>query len=251
MKNDLTRYLLRDNFKSTVIITAIIAAVVSLILSVLAIWIGDAASEEKIHNVVTVVLIIWSAFVCSMGVGIMGINMSIFMNRSRKTAVKSIFLTVFLCMLVCSAVALAAEGVIAGVSSTTGFGYLFRPLVKVFDITDVNTDFLGIVISYAFNVLLFYTVSVAALFLIAASMKFGKWFWIGWWIVYMLIMVAGKSIVKALYTFANDVLGGSGYAKLAAIMLAAAVFSVLDILLIRKTELKKSALMWAQNARRA
>ena len=79
MKNELTRYLLKDNFKSNVIISSIIAAVVCLIFSVLAICIGDAASDEKIHNIVTVVLIIWSAFVCSMGVGIMGINMSIYM----------------------------------------------------------------------------------------------------------------------------------------------------------------------------
>ena len=250
MKNELTRYLLKDNFKSNVIISSIIAAVVCLIFSVLAICIGDAASDEKIHNIVTVVLIIWSAFVCTIGVGIMGINMSIFMNRSRKTAVKSIFLTVLLCILVCSGIALAAEGVIAGVSKATGFGYVFRPLVKSFGITDVNTDFFGIVISYLFNVLLMFTVSVASLFLITASMKFGKWLWIGWWIFYMLIMTAGKSVIMSVSRFIRGT-ASPGFVLLALIAVTAVVFTALDILLIKRIELKKSALMWASGVRRA
>lgn len=248
MKNELTKYMMNEHFKSNVIWSAIISAAVSLVFIILALCVGDAGSDEKLHNFVTIIIMIWSAFVCSIGIAITGINMSINMNRSRKTAVKAMFITVLATVLTCSAIALAAEGIIALVSHSTGFDYAFRPLLLSGDAAlGIDT----ILLSYGSNVLLYYAVSVASVFLVSISMKFGKWAWIGWWVIYMLIMSTGKSIITSIGSFAKDIFGSTGAAVLAILIITAVVFTAADILLIRKTELKKNALMWNSNARRA
>ena len=108
-----------------------------------------------------------------------------------------------------------------------------------------------IVGSYAADVLLFYALSVASLLFIAASMRFGKCVWIGWWVFYMLLLMTGKSVIRAVGGFAKDIFGSTGGAIIGTVLIAAVLFTVLDILLIRRVQLKKSALMWTQNARRA
>ena len=248
MKKDLTKYLMKENFTSTVLWTAIISTAVSLVFIILALCIGDTGDGEKLHNFVTLIVMFWSAFVCSIGVAIVGINTSIYMNRSRKTAAKAIIITIIASVLACSAIALAAEGAISLVSNSTGFGYAFRPLLLS---GDQAFGIKTVLVSYGFNVLLYYAVSVVSVFLVSISMKFGKWAWIGWWVIYMLIMSTGKSIITSIGSFAKDIFGSTGAAVLAILIITAVVFTAADILLIRKTELKKNALMWTSNARRA
>lgn len=248
MKNSITHYLTKEIVKSSVIISAILAGIVSLIFVILAFAIGATEDNGSVHNVVTILLLIWGAFVTPLGISISGVNMSIYMNCSRKAAIKAIFTAILLVCVLTSAIALAAEGLIAGVAHTKDFGYAFKPLFAAGHKGDIGISFLLIVGSYAMNVLLFYAVSVFSVFLVAASMKIGKWFWAGWWVVYMLLMVAGKSIVKALERFTTDLFGGSGASAIMCMaLLCAAVFTVLDILIIKKLELRKSALMWANH----
>lgn len=250
MKNDLTRYMLREHFKSSVLVSAVIAGFMSLFFIILALVIGET-DDKSVNNFITIILLVWGGFVSSIGAGINGINMSIYMNRSRKTAVKSIFTTILLICAVTAAIAVAAEGLAAGVAHTQGFGYAFRPLLYAGRETDTQIGFLTVICAYAFDVLALFAVSVASLFIVAASMAFGKWVWIGWWIFYMLLLMTGKSVIRAVGGFAKDIFGSTSGAVLVALLAAAVVFTVLDIMLIRRVQLKKSALMWTQNARRA
>ena len=110
MKNDLTKYMMKKNFKTNVIWSAIISAAVSLVFIILAVCIrGTADGEEELNNFATFIILFFSSFICSAGVCIVGINMSINMNRSRKTAVKAMFTTVIAAVVVCSGLALAAS----------------------------------------------------------------------------------------------------------------------------------------------
>ena len=173
MKNDLTKYMMKKNFKTNVIWSAIISAAVSLVFIILAVCIrGTADGEEELNNFATFIILFFSSFICSAGVCVVGINMSINMNRSRKTAIKAMFTTVIAAVVVCSGLALAAEVAIALVSNSTGFVYKFKPLFL-----SGNAEF-GIdtvLISYCVNVLLYYAVSVATIFIVCSTMKFGKW----------------------------------------------------------------------------
>lgn len=246
MKNDLTKYMMKKNFKTNVIWSAIISAAVSLVFIILAVCIrGTADGEEELNNFATFIILFFSSFICSAGVCVVGINMSINMNRSRKTAVKAMFTTVIAAVVVCSGLALAAEVSIALVSNSTGFVYKFKPLFL-----SGNAEF-GIdtvLISYCINVLLYYAVSVATMFIVCSTMKFGKWVWIGWWVIYMLLISAGKTIFRSVGGFAKDIFGSVGGAALAALIITAVAFTVADIMIIKKTELKKSALMWSNKA---
>ncbi len=246
MKNDLTKYMMKKNFKTNVIWSAIISAAVSLVFIILAVCIrGTADGEEELNNFATFIILFFSSFICSAGVCVVGINMSINMNRSRKTAIKAMFTTVIAAVVVCSGLALAAEVAIALVSNSTGFVYKFKPLFL-----SGNAEF-GIdtvLISYCVNVLLYYAVSVATIFIVCSTMKFRKWVWIGWWVIYMLLISAGKTIFRSVGGFAKDIFGSAGGAALAALIITAVAFTVADIMIIKKTELKKSALMWSSKA---
>lgn len=246
MKNDLTKYMMKKNFKTNVIWSAIISAAVSLVFIILAVCIrGTADGEEELNNFATFIILFFSSFICSAGVCVVGINMSINMNRSRKTAVKAMFTTVIAAVVVCSGLALAAEVAIALVSNSTGFVYKFKPLFLSGD-ADFGID--TVLISYCVNVLLYYAVSVATMFIVCSAMKFGKWVWIGWWVIYMLLISAGKTIFRSVGGFAKDIFGSVGGAALAALIITAVAFTVADIMIIKKTELKKSALMWSNKA---
>lgn len=247
MKNDLTRYMLREHFKSSVLVSAVIAGFMSLFFIILALVIGET-DDKSVNNFITIILLVWGGFVSSIGAGINGINMSIYMNRSRKTAVKSIFTMILLICAVTAAIAVAAEGLAAGVAHTQGFGYAFKPLLYAGRETDTQIGFLTVICAYAFDVLALFAVSVASLFIVAASMTFGKWVWIGWWVIYMLLISAGKTIFRSVGGFAKDIFGSAGGAALAALIITAVAFTVADIMIIKKTELKKSALMWSSKA---
>ena len=243
MKNGMTRYMLREHFKSSVLVSAVIAGFMSLFFIILALVIGET-DDKSVNNFITIILLVWGGFVSS-------IDMSIYMNRSRKTAVKSIFTTILLICAVTAAIAVAAEGLAAGVAHTQGFGYAFKPLLYAGSGTDTQIGFLTVIGAYAFDVLALFAVSVASLFIVAASMAFGKWVWIGWWIFYMLLLSLGKTVIRSIGGFAKDIFGSTSGAVLGALLTAAVVFTVLDVLFIRKVQLKKSALMWTAGARRA
>ena len=64
MKNDLTKYMMKKNFKTNVIWSAIISAAVSLVFIILAVCIrGTADGEEELNNFATFIILFPASFV--------------------------------------------------------------------------------------------------------------------------------------------------------------------------------------------
>ena len=155
MKNDLVRYTVKKGTVPNIVITAVVSAVIALVIIIIAAIFGDVDKDDKtIHNITTIFVMFWG-FISSLALCTASINSSICFNRSRKSAIKAVFVSLLMLTVVCSAVNLGIEAVIAGFSKTFDFNYSFTPLIKAFGVLNVNNDVGGILITYGFHMLLY------------------------------------------------------------------------------------------------
>ncbi len=251
MKNDLVRYTVKKGTVPNMIVTAVVSAVIALAVIIIAAIFGDVDKDDNtIHNITTAFVMFWG-FISSFAVCTASFNSSICFNRSRKSAIKAAFISLLISTVVCSAVNLGIEAVVAGFSKTFDFNYSFTPLIKAFGVLKVNNDVGGLLLAYGFHMLLYYLVSVTGMLIMCACMKFGKWAWIGFWGVYMLVFLLGKSVVKGFKEFTVNAFGSVGMTVLCLAIVLSALFTVLTILLMRKTELNKKTLLFGNGYRRA
>ena len=127
MKNDLMRYVLK---KSTIVqsfIAVCIAAVVSLgVIIFSAVFLDPPAREKALNNITTVPLAFWM-FISAVTVSSECANMSICLNRSRRSALKTVFASLLISTVVFAAVNFAAEALLSGVCPGLGLNYSFSP----------------------------------------------------------------------------------------------------------------------------
>ncbi len=245
----LLSYTLRTSFKKYVILTTAVTAGVIGFIALLAALVKDGADDKtKVSYIPTVVLTV-IGFIWTINLVNQSHTLSLCFNRSRKTALKSIFAVTFLNVLFSSVLVIASELAVTGIAEHFGFGYEFKPLMQVLGLMKYNGA-VDIIPALAFQLLFSCFVFAVAMFVMGMILRIGKWAWIGFWVFYMLLFFAGSEIVdvlkKASDSLGHDFLGGSGVAVLLAVL--SAVFIFLFIRLFRKSEMNNSFMGIAKNA---
>ena len=76
--------------------------------------------------------------------------------------------------------------------------------------------------------------------------KFGKKAWVGFWILYMLLIFSSDSLLNPFKKFASFIGVSTGVLALMGLILVSAAFTAAFVLLYRKTEPNKNAVGFAR-----
>lgn len=240
--------MLNRHMKKNMLIGTIIAGALCLIFFIAALVVRDGMSKNM-HNFTTVVLFFWGAFGATINLGIEGIQMSVCMNRSRKSAVRAIFLTIMLNVAFISALALITEASIAGFSKMFDFGYIFKPLVKVAGLSGSGTGIAGILIAWCYNMLICYLVAISLMLFISLTLNIGRYAWAALWIIYMIVITSAEEVLKSISKFLRKTIGYSTASVILAMLVLSIVLSVIAYLSLKRTQLKKNAILWNKSGR--
>ena len=222
MKNDICRFMFRHDLKKRLIVITIISAVVTGFLSALILIFGDSM-EGQPSNVLTII-----AFVYTFAIT--------FAIVAKKLAV----LIPYNAML-----AVACEYIVSKVSGSSSFVYEFKTFPSMLGLCG-SDGVTGVLAALGFTMLMLYAISVLAMLLITVIFRIGKYAWVGFWVLYMLLIFSSDSLLNPFKKFASFIGVSTGVLALMGIILVSVVFTVLFILLYRKTELNKSALGFAR-----
>ncbi|MBQ1903977.1 MAG: hypothetical protein II168_06390 [Ruminococcus sp.] len=244
MKNDLMRYVLKKTTIVQSFIAVCIAAVVSLgVIIFSAVFLDPPAKEKALNNITTVPLAFWM-FISAVTVSSECANMSICLNRSRRSALKTVFASLLISTVVFAAVNFAAEALLSGVCPGLGLNYSFSPLIKIFGIVKTGTDIAGLALAFAFQLLVYYCIGIAGALFMTVCLKCGKWAWVIFWLAYMTLLMFGRTIVSGLRSAASSMFSSTGAFVLCLLAVTSVVCTIVQIILARKLELNKNALMF-------
>lgn len=248
MKNEMTRYMLKKHLKKNMLIGTCIAGTICLMFFIIALVVRDGMHSDM-HNFSTAVLFLWGVFAATINLSTEGIQMSICMNRSRKSAVKAIFLTIILNIAFYSALALVTEAAIAGFSKAFDFSYIFKPMIKVAGLSGAGNGFTGILMAWCYNMLICCLVAVSLLLFISLTLNIGKYAWAAIWIIYMIVVTSAEDLFKLVSKFLRRTIGYTAVSVLCAMLILSVVLSVIAFITLKRTQLKKNALMWNRSGR--
>ena len=104
----------------------------------------------------------------------------------------------------------------------------------------------GVLAAFGFTMLIIYAISVLAMLLITVIFRIGKYAWVGFWVLYMLLIFSSDSLLNPFKKFASFIGVSTGVLALMGLILVSAAFTAAFILLYRKTELNKNAVGFAR-----
>lgn len=243
MKNDICRFMFRHDLKKRLIVITIISAVVTGFLSALILIFGNSM-EGQPSNVLTIIACFYT-FAITFAVAARVHGMELCFNRSRKTGMKAIFAELAVIIPYNAVLAVACEYILSKVSGSSSFVYEFKTFPSMLGLCG-SDGVTGVLAAFGFTMLMLYAISVLAMLLITVIFRIGKYAWVGFWVLYMLLIFSSDSLLNPFKKFASFIGVSTGVLALMGLILVSAVFTVLFILLYRKTELNKNAVGFAR-----
>ena len=243
MKNDICRFMFRHDLKKRLIVITIINAVVTGFLSALILIFGDSM-EGQPSNVLTIIACVYT-FAITFAIVAKAHGSELCFNRSRISGIKAVFAELLIVIPFNAVIAIACEFVLSKNSRDSIIWYEFKPFLSLLGLGSADGA-AGILASFGLMLLVLYAISMVAALIMTIIYKFGKMAWVGFWIVYMLLIFGADEFTKPFKKFASVIGVSTGVLALMGIILVSVVFTVLFILLYRKTELNKNALGFAR-----
>ena len=236
--------MLRHDLKKRFItFTAVCAGIVCLFSILFMIFTGGK-SDSDMSNVITVFACVYT-FVSVIGIVVKVHGMELCFNRSRISGIKAVFAELLIVIPFNAVIAIACEYVLSKNSRDSIIWYEFKPFLSLLGLGSADGA-AGILASFGLMLLVLYAISMVAALIMTIIYKFGKMAWVGFWIVYMLLIFGADEFTKPFKKFASVIGVSTGVLALMGIILVSVVFTVLFILLYRKTELNKNALGFAR-----
>ena len=243
MKNDICRFMFRHDLKKRLIVITIISAAVTGFLSALILIFGDSM-EGQPSNVLTIIAFVYT-FAITFAIVAKAHGSELCFNRSRKTGMKAIFAEIAVLIPYNAMLAVACEYIVSKVSGSSSFVYEFKTFPSMLGLCG-SEGVTGVLAAFGFTMLMIYAISALAMLLITVIFRVGKYAWVGFWVLYMLLIFSSDSLLNPFKKFASFIGVSTGVLALMGLILVSVVFTVLFILLYRKTELNKSALGFAR-----
>lgn len=246
MKNDILRYMLRHDLKKRFItFTAVCAGIVCLFSILFMIFTGGK-SDSDMSNVITVFACVYT-FVSVIGIVVKVHGMELCFNRSRISGIKAVFAELLIVIPFNAVIAIACEYVLSKHSGDSIIWYEFKPFLSLLGLGSTDGA-AGILASFGLMLLVLYAISMVAALIMTMIYKFGKMAWVGFWIVYMLLIFGADVFTRPFKRFAGFLGISTGMLALFSIIFAALLFTVLFVILYRKSEMGKSLLKFAKAA---
>ncbi|MBQ2580392.1 MAG: hypothetical protein II574_02040 [Ruminococcus sp.] len=243
MKNDICRFMFRHDLKKRLIVITIISAVVTGFLSALILIFGNSM-EGQPSNVLTIIACFYT-FAITFAVAARVHGMELCFNRSRKTGMKAIFAELAVIIPYNAVLAVACEYILSKVSGSSSFVYEFKTFPSMLGLCG-SDGVTGVLAAFGFTMLMLYAISVLAMLLITVIFRIGKYAWVGFWVLYMLLIFSSDSLLNPFKKFASFIGVSTGVLALMGLILVSAAFTAAFILLYRKTELNKNAVGFAR-----
>ena len=171
--------------------------------------------------------------------------MELCFNRSRKTGMKAIFAELAVIIPYNAVLAVACEYILSKVSGSSSFVYEFKTFPSMLGLCG-SDGVTGVLAAFGFTMLMLYAISVLAMLLITVIFRIGKYAWVGFWVLYMLLIFSSDSLLNPFKKFASFIGVSTGVLALMGLILVSAAFTAAFILLYRKTELNKNAVGFAR-----
>ena len=243
MKNDICRFMFRHDLKKRIIVYSVICAVVTGIISLVILIFGDSM-EGQPSNVLTIIACFYT-FAITFGIVSRVHGMELCFNRSRKTGMKAIFAEIAVLIPYSAMLAVACEYIVSKVSGSSSFVYEFKTFPSMLGLCG-SDGVTGVLAALGFLILALYAISVLAMLLITVIFRVGKYAWVGFWVLYMLLIFSSDSLLNPFKKFASFIGVSTGVLALMGLILVSAAFTAAFILIYRKTELNKNALGFAR-----
>ena len=238
--------MLRHDLKKRFItFTAVCAGIVCL-LSILFMIFTGGKSDSDMSNVITVFACVYT-FVSVIGIVVKVHGMELCFNRSRISGIKAVFAELLIVIPFNAVIAIACEYVLSKNSGDSIIWYEFKPFLSLLGLSSANGA-AGILASFGLLLLVLYAISMVAALIMTIIYKFGKKAWIGFWILYMLMIFGSNSIANPFNRLAGFLGISTGLLALIALIFVSVLFTVLFILLYRKSEMGKSLMGFARAA---
>ena len=233
----------RHDLKKRLIVITIISAVVTVFLSALILIFGNSM-EGQPSNVLTIIACFYT-FAITFAVAARVHGMELCFNRSRKTGMKAIFAELAVIIPYNAVLAVACEYILSKVSGSSSFVYEFKTFPSMLGLCG-SDGVTGVLAAFGFTMLMLYAISVLAMLLITVIFRIGKYAWVGFWVLYMLLIFSSDSLLNPFKKFASFIGVSTGVLALMGLILVSAAFTAAFILLYRKTELNKNAVGFAR-----
>ena len=243
MKNDICRFMFRHDLKKRIIVYSVICAVVTGIISLVILIFGDSM-EGQPSNVLTIIACFYT-FAITFGIVSRVHGMELCFNRSRKTGMKAIFAEIAVLIPYNAMLAVACEYIVSKVSGSCSFVYEFKTFPSMLGLCG-SDGVTGVLAALGFLILALYAISVLAMLLITVIFRVGKYAWVGFWVLYMLLIFSSDSLLNPFKKFASFIGVSTGVLALMGLILVSAAFTAAFILIYRKTELNKNAVGFAR-----
>lgn len=234
-----------DLKKKLIIVTAVCAGIVCLLGILFVIFRGEKVDNDM-SNMVTAFVCVYT-FVSVIGTVVKTHGMELCFNRSRRSGIKAIFAELLVMLPFNAALAVGCEYLLSKLSGGSIIGYDFKPVPSLLGLGSADGA-AGVLASFGFILLALYAISMVSTMIMTIIYKFGKKAWIGFWILYMLMIFGSNSIANPFNRLAGFLGISTGLLALIALIFVSVLFTVLFILLYRKSEMGKDLLGFARAA---
>ena len=235
----------RDLKKKLIIVTAVCAGIVCLLGILFVIFRGEKVDNDM-SNMVTAFVCVYT-LVSVIGTVVKVHGMELCFNRSRRSGIKAIFAELLVMLPFNAALAVGCEYLLSKLSGGSIIGYDFKPVPSLLGLSSADGA-AGILAAFGFILLALYAISMVSTMIMTIIYKFGKKAWIGFWILYMLMIFGSNTIANPFNRLAGFLGISTGLLALIALIFVSVLFTVLFILLYRKSEMGKSLLGFARAA---
>lgn len=244
MKNDICRFMFRHDLKKKLIIVTAVCAGIVCLLGILFMILRGEKVDNDMSNMVTAFVCVYT-FVSVIGTVVKAHGMELCFNRSRRSGIKAIFAELLVMLPFNAALAVCCEYVLSKLSDGSIIGYDFKPVPSLLGLGSADGA-AGVLAAFGFTMLMLYAISVLAMLLITVIFRIGKYAWVGFWVLYMLLIFSSDSLLNPFKKFASFIGVSTGVLALMGLILVSAAFTAAFILLYRKTELNKNAVGFAR-----
>ena len=234
-----------DLKKKLIIVTAVCAGIVCLLGILFVIFRGEKVDNDM-SNMVTAFVCVYT-LVSVIGTVVKVHGMELCFNRSRRSGIKAIFAELLVMLPFNAALAVGCEYLLSKLSGGSIIGYDFKPVPSLLGLSSADGA-AGILAAFGFILLALYAISMVSTMIMTIIYKFGKKAWIGFWILYMLMIFGSNTIANPFNRLAGFLGISTGLLALIALIFVSVLFTVLFILLYRKSEMGKSLLGFARAA---
>lgn len=234
-----------DLKKKLIIVTAVCAGIVCLLGILFVIFRGEKVDNDM-SNMVTAFVCVYT-LVSVIGTVVKTHGMELCFNRSRRSGIKAIFAELLVMLPFNAALAVGCEYLLSKLSGGSIIGYDFKPVPSLLGLSSADGA-AGILAAFGFILLALYAISMVSTMIMTIIYKFGKKAWVGFWILYMLMIFGSNTIANPFNRLAGFLGISTGLLALIALIFVSVLFTVLFILLYRKSEMGKNLLGFARAA---